>query len=203
MEIAWGPFLVGLAVIIMVPGPDFVLVTRNAANNARHGWLAAAGVTTGLLLHASAATLGLSALVMAAPTALVVVKVIGVAYLGWLGVQILRRAGSAEHTNDMSLHPGSGRSVFLRGLLVDVLNPKVMLTFLTLLPQAMDPAGDAMRQAALLSAVAVSAFGAWWLLVVPSVRRMTVWLADPRRRRVFERCCGGALLAMAGSLVLG
>lgn len=93
--------------------------------------------------------------------------------------------------------------MFLRGLLVDVLNPKVMLTFLTLLPQAMDPAGDAMRQAALLSVVAVSAFCAWWLLVVPSVRRMTVWLADPRRRRVFERCCGGALLAMAGSLVLG
>lgn len=201
MNIAWGPFLLALTVIILVPGPDFVMVTRNAASGARWGWLAAAGVTCGLLLHATAATLGLSALVMTVPTALIVVKVIGVGYLGYMGLQILRRAGRGGGQPSESVEaPKSGRSVFLRGLLVDVLNPKVLLTFLTLLPQAMDPTGNPMTQAFLLSAVAVGGFATWWLLVIPSVRWLSAFLAAPRRRRVFERCCGGALLAMAGSI---
>lgn len=202
MHIAWGPFLLALMVIVLVPGPDFVVVTRNAANSTRWGWLAAAGVTCGLLLHATAATLGLSALVMTVPTALIVVKAVGVGYLAFMGVQILRRAGSAGSGQESVETPRSGRSVFLRGLLIDVLNPKVLLTFLTLLPQAMDPSGNPMTQALLLSAVAVGSFGAWWLFVVPSVRWLSEFLAAPRRRRVFERCCGGALLAMAGSIAL-
>jgi threonine/homoserine/homoserine lactone efflux protein len=200
VHIAWGPFLLALLVIILLPGPDFVLVTTNAATNKRWGWYAAAGVTCGLLVHASAATLGLSALVLTAPAALVVVKAVGVAYLGYLGVQTLRRSRSKEGAATTVEVPRSGWSVFLRGLLIDVLNPKVMLMFLTLLPQAMDPAGDPMTQAGLLSAVAVSGFAGWWLFVVPSVRRMSVFLADPQRRKVFERCCGGALIAMAGSI---
>ncbi|MER7079861.1 Threonine/homoserine/homoserine lactone efflux protein [Saccharopolyspora kobensis] len=203
MHIAWGPFLLALLVIVVVPGPDFVLVTRNAATGARWGWLAAAGSTCGLLVHATAATLGLSALVVAVPAALLVVKAIGVAYLAWMGFQILRKAGAAATEGPGAVEvPASGRAVFLRGLLTDVLNPKVMLTFLTLLPQAMDPAADPMTQAALLSAVAVSGFAAWWLIVVPSVRWLAALLADPRRRKVFERCCGGALLAMATSIAV-
>lgn len=94
MHIAWGSFLLALLVIVVVPGPDFVLVTRNAATGTRWGWLAAAGTTCGLLVHATAATLGLSALVVAVPAALLVVKVIGVAYLAWMGLQIVRKAGT-------------------------------------------------------------------------------------------------------------
>ncbi|GGI75900.1 lysine transporter LysE [Saccharopolyspora subtropica] len=202
MHIAWGSFLLALLVIVLVPGPDFVLVTRNAANGARWGWLAAAGVTCGLLLHATAATLGLSALVVTVPGALLVVKTIGVAYLAWMGWQIVRRSGAAAQPTTVDT-PRSAGAVFARGLLTDVLNPKVMLTFLTLLPQAMDPAAAPMPQAALLSGVAVTAFGVWWLIVVPSVRWLSALLSGPRRRRVFERCCGGALLAMAASIAVG
>jgi threonine/homoserine/homoserine lactone efflux protein len=202
VHIVWGPYLLALLVIILVPGPDFVMVTSNAATGARWGWLAAAGVTCGLMLHAIAATLGLSALVMAAPALLVAVKAVGVAYLAFVGIQTLRRSGSSGTSATTVDVPRSGRAVFLRALITDVLNPKIMLMFLTLLPQAMDPAGAPMAQAALLSAVAVTCFGAWWLLVVPSVRRLSSFLADAGRRRVFERCCGGALLAMAGSIAM-
>lgn len=201
MHIEWGPYLLALVVVILVPGPDFVMVTSTAATSRRWGWFAAAGVTCGLLVHATAATLGLSALVATVPTALFAVKVIGAVYLAFLGVQILRKAGAAPPEQATVDVARSGRSVFLRGLLIDVLNPKVMLMFLTLLPQAMDPAGEPMAQAGLLSGVAVGAFGAYWLIVVPSVRRLAALLSDPRRKRVFERCCGGVLLAMATSIV--
>ncbi|GAB3274225.1 LysE family translocator [Parasphingorhabdus pacifica] len=202
MHIEWGPYLLALVAIIIVPGPDFVLVTSNAATGRRWGWFAAAGVTCGLLVHASAATLGLSALLVAAPRALFAVKVIGALYLAYLGVQILRNAGSGKVAPGQVDTVPSGRSVFFRGLFIDLLNPKVMLMFLTLLPQAMDPAGEPVTQAGVLSAVAVGAFGSYWLIVVPSVRWLAAFLADPGRNRVFERCCGGVLLAMATSIVL-
>lgn len=202
MHIAWGSFLLALLVIVLVPGPDFVLITSHAAADARRGWLAAAGVTCGLLIHATAATLGLSALVATVPAALLVVKTIGVAYLVWMGVQILRKAGRAVGGPDAPQPERSNRSIFLRALLTDVLNPKVLLTFLTLMPQAMDPTAAPMPQAALLSGVAVGLFGVWWLIVIPSVRWLSALLASPRRRKVFERCCGGALLAMATSIAL-
>ena len=202
MHIEWGPFLLALVVIILVPGPDFVLVTSSAATNRRTGWFAAAGVTCGQLVHATAATLGLSALLVAVPGALFAVKIIGAVYLLYLGLQILRKAGSGQLAPDGVDVARSGRSVFFRGLLIDVLNPKVMLMFLTLLPQAMDPAGEPMKQAAVLSAVAVAGFGAYWTIIVPSVRWLAAFLAKPRRKRVFERCCGGVLLAMATSIVL-
>ena len=203
MHIAWGSFLLALLVIVLVPGPDFVMVTRSAANGRRYGWVAAAGIVCGLCLHAAAASLGLSALVVAVPAALLVVKALGVAYLVWMGFQVLRKAGRGPVADEAPSGPVSGRGVFVRALLTDLLNPKVMLTFLTLLPQAMDPSAAPMPQAALLSGVAVMAFAAWWLVVVPSVGRLAALLASPKRRAVFERCCGGALLAMATAIAVG
>ncbi|GAA2364755.1 LysE family translocator [Saccharopolyspora halophila] len=203
MHIAWGSFLLALLVIVLVPGPDFVMVTRSAANGRKYGWLAAAGIVCGLCLHATAASLGLSALVVAVPAALFVVKALGVAYLVWMGLQVLRKSGKAPSGGEEPNAPLSGRSVFVRALLTDLLNPKVMLTFLTLLPQAMDPAAAPMPQAVLLSGVAVGAFAAWWLVVVPSVGKLAELLASPRRQKVFERCCGTALLAMATSIAVG
>ena len=202
MHIAWGPFLVALFVIVVVPGPDFVMVTSNAATKTKYGWLAAAGVTCGLLVHATAATAGLSALLVTVPGALLVVKAVGAAYLIWMGVQLLRQAGKSGGQFTAAAPPRSGLSVFLRGLLTDVLNPKIMLMFLTLLPQAMDAGGDPVAQASLLSGVTGAAFAAWWLLVIPPVRWFARFSADARRRKVFERCCGSALLVMATSVAL-
>jgi threonine/homoserine/homoserine lactone efflux protein len=203
VHIAWGSFLLALLVIVLVPGPDFVMVTRSAASGRRYGWLAAAGIVCGLCLHATAASLGLSALVVAVPAALFVVKALGVAYLVWMGFQVLRKAGRAPAADGAPTGPVSGRGVFVRALLTDLLNPKVMLTFLTLLPQAMDPAAAPMPQAALLSGVAVGAFAGWWLVVVPSVGKLAEWLASPRRKKVFERVCGSTLIAMATSIAVG
>ncbi|GAA0229746.1 LysE family translocator [Saccharothrix mutabilis subsp. mutabilis] len=195
MHIAWTSFLLAVVVITIVPGPDFVLVTGNAVRGVRLGALTALGVVTGLLVHATLATLGLSALVAAAPTALLVVKAIGAAYLLYLGVMTLRSRGAA------TAPPRSDRSVFLRGLMCDLLNPKVMLTFLSLVPQAMDPSAPPLPQAALLSAVAVGVFAAFWSVVVPLAGRLATLLSRPKVRPVFERLCGTALIGMAASVL--
>ncbi|MEJ2855128.1 MULTISPECIES: LysE family translocator [unclassified Saccharothrix] len=195
MHIAWTSFLLALVVITIVPGPDFVLVTGNAVRGLRLGALTALGVLTGLLVHATLATVGLSALVAAAPTALLVVKAVGAVYLVYLGVMTLRSRGAA------TAPPRSDRSVFLRGFLCDLLNPKVMLTFLSLVPQAMDPTAPPLPQAALLSAVAVGVFAAFWAVVVPIAGRLATLLTRPKVRPVFERLCGTALIGMAASVL--
>lgn len=193
VHIAWTSFLLALVVITVVPGPDFVLVTGNAVRSTKSGALTAAGVVTGLLVHATLATAGVSALVTAVPAALVAVKAVGALYLCYLGVMAFRAKAPAA--------PKSDRSVFLRGLLCDLLNPKVMLTFLSLVPQAMDPTAPPLPQAALLSAVAVGVFAAFWAVVVPLAGRLAALLSRPRVRPVFERVCGTALIGMAASVL--
>ena len=195
MHIAWTSFLLALVVITVVPGPDFVLVMGNAVRSLRQGVEAALGVLTGLLVHATLATVGLSALVAAAPTALFVVKAIGAAYLVHMGFMTFRSAGKPVGEQPRQ------RNVFLRGMLCDLLNPKVMLTFLSLIPQAMDPKAAPLPQAALLSAVTVGVFSVFWVLVVPSARQLGRLLSKPRTRAVFERFCGTALIGLAASVL--
>jgi threonine/homoserine/homoserine lactone efflux protein len=190
----WTSFLLALLVVTIVPGPDFVLVTGNAVRSVELGALTAAGVVTGLLVHAALATLGLSALVAAVPAALVAVKAVGAAYLLYLGVMALRSRGGAPA-------PAKDGSAFLRGLLCDLLNPKVMLTFLSLVPQAMDPTAPPLPQAAVLSGVAVAVFAAFWAVVVPVAGRLAGLLSRPKVRPVFERLCGTALIGMAASVL--
>ena len=196
MHIAWTSFLVALLIIMIVPGPDFVLIMGNAVRSLKRGTQAALGVITGLLIHATLATIGLSALVAAVPTALLVVKVIGALYLAYIGFMTLRGAGKAG-----AEHPRGNGNVFLRGLLCDLLNPKVMLTFLSLIPQAMDPNAAPLPQAAILSAVTVGVFAAFWVVVVPLARQLGNLLGRPRIRATFERVCGTALIGMAASVL--
>ncbi|GAA3864298.1 LysE family translocator [Saccharothrix violaceirubra] len=198
MHIAWTSFLLALVVITIVPGPDFVLVTSSAVRGVRMGVLAACGVVTGLLVHAVLATVGLSALVVAFPAALVAVKAIGAAYLAYMGFVALRSARNSVPVADSATGTGS---VFVRGLLCDLLNPKVMLTFLSLIPQAMDPTAPPLPQAVLLSAVTVGVFAVFWTIVVPLASRLAALLNRPRVRPVFERVCGTALIGMAASVL--
>ncbi|GAA3462038.1 LysE family translocator [Saccharothrix longispora] len=198
MHIAWTSFLLALVVVTVVPGPDFVLVTGNAVRGARYGAVTALGVVTGLLVHALLATLGLSALVAAAPAALLAVKAVGAAYLAYLGFATLR---AARRGGPIRRAATSDRSLFLRGLLCDLLNPKVMLIFLSLVPQAMDPAAPPLPQAALLSAVAVTVFACFWAVVAPLATRLARLLAHPRVRPFFDRACGAALITMAATVL--
>lgn len=195
MHIAWTSFLLALVVITVVPGPDFVLVMGNAVRSLRKGVEAALGVLAGLVVHGTLATVGLSALVAAAPTALFLVKAVGAAYLAYIGFMTLRTA-----SRPIAQQPEQ-KNVFLRGMLCDLLNPKVMLTFLSLIPQAMDPAAAPLPQAALLSAVTVGVFAVFWVIVVPSARQLGRLLSRPRTRAHFERVCGTALIGLAASVL--
>lgn len=135
-------FAIASAVLAITPGPDMALYVGRAVTHSRNAGLAClAGAVTGILVHTMLVALGLSALLVAAPTAFFVLKIIGAAYLIWLAWQAIRHGSSLTIKGDKK-NVGSLWGHYVTGIGINILNPKVALFFLTFLPQfvsATDP----------------------------------------------------------------
>lgn len=142
-------FIPATIALIIAPGPDTVYVlTRSLQRGRRAGVAAAFGVAAGVLIHTTAAILGLSALLRTSALAYTLIKYLGVAYLLYLGIEILRdRERLTIDVQRGQTDPSAESSdSFVRGLLIDVLNPKIALFFLAFLPQFVDPGANATVQ---------------------------------------------------------
>jgi threonine/homoserine/homoserine lactone efflux protein len=195
-------FSIAALVLIMMPGPDQVLITRNAlAGGLWGGLLTLFGGAMGLTVHASAAALGLSALLLASSTAFTVLKIVGVAYLLWLGIQTLRAARQSrrEPTDNGSVAAPQRRLAYLRqGFLSNALNPKVALFFVTFLPQFLPTdSGSPRAEALLLSAIFALIYVAWFSGYVMLVERFGRWLRRPTVKARIEQVTGLALVTFA------
>ena len=136
-------FSVACIVLAITPGPDMSLFLSRAISQGRGAGLACmAGALTGIVVHTAMVALGLSALIVAAPVAFNALKLVGAGYLAWLAFDAIRNGSSLN----LKAGPTRVRSVkanFLTGLGVNLLNPKIILFFMTFLPQfvsASDPA---------------------------------------------------------------
>jgi threonine/homoserine/homoserine lactone efflux protein len=197
-------FALTALVLIMIPGPDQALITRSTLVGGRAaGLLTTAGGVAGLAVHATAAAVGLSALLLASATAFAAVKLVGAAYLLWMAVQALR---SAARTRGEPVEGPVARArwrpaVALRqGFLSNALNPKVALFFLTFLPQFLSTgssAGAARGQALLLSGVFALLYLAWFGLYVAAVDGLGRLLRRPRVKAALERVTGVLLIGFA------
>ena len=123
--------------LLLIPGPAVLYVVNRSVSDGREAGLAAvAGLTLGNLAHALAAAAGLSAVLATSATAFSTVKYLGAAYLIYVGVRTLLRPPQVINPDQ----PGvSARRAFTQGIVVNVLNPKVALFFLSFLPQFIHP----------------------------------------------------------------
>jgi threonine/homoserine/homoserine lactone efflux protein len=132
-------FLLAASVITVAPGPDNMMVLSIGMAKGRLPGIAfGLGCALGCLSHTLLAVLGVSALIAASPEAFTALKVCGGLYLVWLGVNALRSAGGAsvgKASNDRQ----SPRKLFLKGIVANAINPKVILFFLSFLPQFVVP----------------------------------------------------------------
>lgn len=131
-------FIVSGLLLNIAPGPDSLLImARSASQGFRAGSATALGVGSGTLVHVLAAAMGLSALMAASSWAFGLVKLLGAAYLVYIGLSLLLRRAAAEGPREAAamLPRQSLRSIYLQGLLTNVLNPKVALFFLAFVPQ--------------------------------------------------------------------
>lgn len=128
-------FALATFVIAITPGPDMTLFVGRALAQGRAAGLACmAGAMTGCVVHTTMAALGLSALVVASPQAFLVLKIVGAGYLVWLAWQAIRH-GSAFSPDTRSGAPASLLRNWATGLGINLLNPKIILFFMTFLPQ--------------------------------------------------------------------
>jgi threonine/homoserine/homoserine lactone efflux protein len=199
-------FAIAALLLITLPGPDQALITRNALVGGRSGGLLTmVGGALGLTVHAGAAALGLSALLVASAKAFTLVKIVGALYLAWLGVHMLREAVRGRHgeTSEAGVASPARHFTHLRqGFLSNALNPKIALFFVTFLPQFLSTGGGSVRaQALLFSAVFAGLYLAWFSLYVAFVERLGQWLRRPRVKARIEQVTGSVLVTAAVRLL--
>ena len=204
MDGSFAAFLAISIVVIVTPGQDTALTIRNTLLGGRPAGLAtAAGVAAGQGVWTLAASLGLTALVVASETAFSAVRLIGAAYLVYLGAHALWAAvrGHASAGGGGDGRAGGGlaaRRAFRQGALSNLANPKMAIFFSSLLPQFVAPGPTAFVAMLGLGLVFVTMTLAWLSAYAALVARAGRVLQRPRVRRAFDALVG-AVLVMFGA----
>lgn len=188
--------------LIISPGPDSIYtLTRSISDGRTSGIMAALGSSSGSIVHATAAVLGLSALFRTSAVAFTVVKFAGAAYLVYLGIQTFRSSDEFEVTPERITYSPS--ESYRSALLINVLNPKVAIFFLAFLPQFVQPRGNVSLQIFTLGVVFASlGFVYQAMLAVFSARARRVITERDLVKKVLRVASGSVLIGFGVKLVL-
>ena len=193
-------FLGVAALLIVTPGPDTALVTKNAFLYGRRPAIATAfGVVGGLLVWTVAAALGVAAVVHASATAFTVMKLVGAAYLIWLGVQAIRAAGRRSGEPEDAADGGRRLDVrrgFRQGLLNDLANPKIAAFFTSLLPQFISSGHSVLAPCLLLGGIFAAITLAWLVAFALMASKAGGLLTRPRVKAGLDRLTGVVLIGL-------
>jgi threonine/homoserine/homoserine lactone efflux protein len=196
-------YLAACLVLFITPGPDMsLMLARTIGAGRRAGLATLLGTSLGTLVHTLAAAFGISAIIAASATLFTILKVAGALYLAWLAVDAIRR-GSALTVRAAPVRTGLWRTIWL-GIGVNLTNPKVVLFFLTFLPQfvqadARNPAG----QLAFLGFTFVALTLPLGALLVLGAARITASLqARPRLMRGIDWVFAGLFGTFAARILM-
>lgn len=144
-------FVSAAVLLTLMPGPDILFVVTQAVSRGKKAAIVfAAGLCSGLVVHTVAVCAGVSVLLMSSPLAFTLLKFIGAAYLFYLGV----KAFLARNESHLDVSVAVSGKLYRKGVLMNVLNPKVILFFLAFFPQFIDPnIGNLMAQMILLGLI--------------------------------------------------
>lgn len=187
------------ALLTITPGLDTALVLHLAATRGRQAaWRAGLGIALGCLAWGLLAAAGLSAALVASAKLFTAIKLAGAAYLVWLGIGLLRAKPHAPEAGPV----GAAEDTFRRGLLTNLLNPKVGLFYVAFLPQFV-PAGAPVFALTLAMTAIHAALGlAWFALLIAATGRAAGWLERPRVRLWLDRIIGGLFVGLGVKLAL-
>ena len=193
----YGSFLAFTVALVLVPGPDVAVTTRNtlAGGRTRGAWTAV-GITSSNAVQGLAAAAGLGALVVRSQPLFEVIRWAGVGYLAYLGVQALRSAVAGRYPAD-ELTSGTGTAQRLagwrQGFLSNITNPKVLVFYLAVLPQFLTP--DSGVPTLVLLALTHAVLGLLYLLLlVAGMHRARAVLGRRQVRRALDAVTGTVLL---------
>jgi len=200
-------FTLAATLLTLTPGLDTALVLRAAAvDGARAGRIAALGVVAGVMGWGLIAALGLGAVLAVSTTAYAALQIAGALYLLWLGGQMLARAlrAPAAPLEDPVpvLRPTGDGTQFARGLMTNLLNPKVGLFYVSFLPQFIPPDQNVVAFSLLLAAIHAGLGVIWFGLLTGATARLAGLLARPAVKRALDGTTGALLIGCGLSLAL-
>lgn len=196
-------FLVAAMLITAAPGPDNLMVlSMGMSRGRRQGIVFGLGCALGCLSHTLLAVLGVSALIAASPQAFTLLKVGGGLYLVWLGIGALRSAAGVAPGRAAAA--GSLRQLFLKGVFANAINPKVVLFFLSFLPQfVVAERGDVGGQLAMLGILFTAQAALLFGLLGYFSGSIGQWLnRRPRAGVVLDRIAGTVFIALGLRLIV-
>ena len=207
-------FALVVGLLTLTPGLDTALILRTAAlRSRREAWGVVLGIQAGTLAWGTLSSLGVSALLTASHTAYEVLRVAGAGYLLWMGGRMLwgtvRRQGAdadARDANDVAATTAGGGGLLLglrRGALTNLLNPKVGVFYVAVLPQFIPAGAPHLAMGTLLTCVHVTEGLIWSAALVAFAGVLRNWLRRPVARRVMDRVTGVVVVGFGLRLALG
>jgi threonine/homoserine/homoserine lactone efflux protein len=184
----------------MSPGPDFVIVTRNALlSGRREGVACGAGIAVGVFVWAVVTAFGIAGLLAASAVAFTVVKLAGAVYLMLLGIRALlaARRGVYDTVKITGRRATGTLAAFRQGVVTNLLNPKVAVFFIALLPASPTPVDHL-----LLAGVAATVSFGWFLVLTSVVSVLRRFLTANRVRRTIDAVMGSLLVGLALRIIL-
>jgi threonine/homoserine/homoserine lactone efflux protein len=193
-ELGW--FALAALVLVLTPGPNMIYcISRTLVQGRRAGMLSLAGVLLGFVAHLMAATLGLSAVLLAVPVAFTVIKLAGAAYLLWLAWEAVKPGGSSPF-QPRALPADPPWKLFRMGLVTNLLNPKVAMFYLSLLPQFLHPErGGILLQSLQLGVLQIGISGGVNALLILGAAGISAFLSRSRGWLLAQRYLMGTVLA--------
>ncbi|MCM0626993.1 LysE family translocator [Lysinibacillus sp. OL1_EC] len=202
-------FLVMCILLIILPGPDTAIATKNTLTVSRKGGLQTIiGSCCGLLIHTCAAVIGLSAIIVKSAYIFAVLKYVGAVYLCYLGIKTLWtlrtiRTQSPVVDDEGSIeHKYSHQSCFKQGFLTNVTNPKVAVFFLTFLPQFVDGNSGTFFPFLIMGLIYTALTMLWFIFYVYLLDRISAFMKKPSTKAVIEGLTGAILIAFGIKLAL-
>ncbi len=197
-------YTVACFILFVTPGPDMSLfLSRTIAGGRRAGMAALLGASTGCLLHTVLAAVGLSAVIAASPNAFLAIKIGGALYLAWLAFDAIRN-GSALTMREETSQPGSFARNFATGLMINLSNPKIILFFVTFLPQfiSANDANAAGKLAFLGVYFVVFSLPLCVLMILGAERLIEHLKRNPQIMRIIDYAFAGIFGAFAVKILL-
>jgi threonine/homoserine/homoserine lactone efflux protein len=194
----YGLFVATGVILNLTPGQDtFYILGRSVSEGTRSGVASALGIAVGSLLHTAFAAVGLSAVLATSASAFAVVKILGAAYLIYLGSRMLFAASAGVPTRGRE-HATGALTAFRDGIVSNVLNPKVALFFLALMPQFIAPESDMKVAAFIVLGLTFVTTGTVWCLIlaVAAGKLGGSFARHPQRWRAVTRASGGLFVLL-------
>ena len=193
MLVSYLAFAGAAALIVLLPGPDTLVVVRSILRGGRRqGVLTALGNLTGLTIWVTCAVLGITALLHASEVGYNVLRAVGACYLVYLGVQAWRSRGQVE--DDVTGAGGVLGTGFKAGILTNLFNPKVGVFFVTFLPGFVPDGASVGITTAAFGAIFVLLTALYWVALLGIAERVRTWMSTPRIRRRMDVLTAGVLV---------